>query len=190
MSNETPPTVTITCLLHKKLPSLPPPLLPTYAHEGDAGMDLRAAISEPWHILSGSSELIPTGIAFSIPIGYEGQVRSRSGLAAKNQVVVLNSPGTIDSGFRGEIKVILFNAGTQTFTVNPGDRIAQIVFAPVVRAILVPVGFLNASERGESGFGSTGIASDAASAFPVRACPSDAASAFPVRACPSDAAYG
>jgi dUTP pyrophosphatase len=100
---------------------------------------------------------IPTGLSFQIPEGYEAQVRPRSGLALKSGITILNTPGTIDSDYRGEVRVIVVNLGSQPFTVQPGDRIAQIVFAPVVRAQFVQTESLTLTERGENGFGSTGV---------------------------------
>jgi len=119
-------------------------------------MDLHAAIETPVDIGPGSRELIPTGIKLAIPSGYEGQVRPRSGLALRHGVTVLNAPGTIDADYRGEVKVVLVNLGSEVFRVNPGDRIAQLVISPVARARLVHVRVLPGSERGEGGYGSTG----------------------------------
>ena len=128
--------------------------LPAYAHADDAGADLASAVNvtlEPKE-----SKLIPTGIALAIPQGYEGQVRPRSGLALKHQVTVLNSPGTIDAGYRGEVGVILINHGRQPFGVTVGMRIAQLVIAPVVRGDFENVSDLGNSMRNNGGFGSTG----------------------------------
>lgn len=130
--------------------------LPRYETEGAAGMDLRAHLDAPMSIEPGQRVLIPTGLRVAIPPGYEGQVRPRSGLAQRHGVTILNAPGTVDSDYRGEIKVILVNLGQDAFTVNPGDRIAQLVIAPVARAELVQVEELPESERGEGGFGHTG----------------------------------
>ena len=130
--------------------------LPAYQTEEAAGMDLHAAIETPVDIGPGSRELIPTGIKLAIPSGYEGQVRPRSGLALRHGVTVLNAPGTIDADYRGEVKVVLVNLGSEVFRVNPGDRIAQLVISPVARARLVHVRVLPGSERGEGGYGSTG----------------------------------
>lgn len=134
--------------------------MPAYESAQAAGMDLRAAIKEHAciHILPGTRAMVPTGFNVAIPAGYELQVRSRSGLAAKHGVFVLNAPGTIDADYRGEIKVILFNAGEETFHVQRGDRIAQAVLAPVVQARWVEVAALSPTERGAGGFGSTGSA--------------------------------
>jgi dUTP pyrophosphatase len=131
--------------------------LPAYRTAGAAGLDLAAAIPEALTIPAGNTHLIPTGLQMAIPEGFEAQIRSRSGLALKSCVVVFNSPGTLDSDYRGEIKVLLANWGKQPFTVNRGDRIGQLVFAPVARAELAP-GDLDATERGAGGFGSTGTA--------------------------------
>lgn len=129
--------------------------MPTYETIGSAGMDIRAA--EALTIGPGKRELVGTGFAFAIPTGYEVQVRPRSGLALKKGVSVLNTPGTIDSDYRGEIKVILANLGEETFEVVRGDRIAQIVVAPVQRGNLVEVDNLDETDRGAGGFGSTGV---------------------------------
>ncbi|GHV30009.1 deoxyuridine 5'-triphosphate nucleotidohydrolase [Synergistales bacterium] len=129
--------------------------LPSYATAGAAGMDLRA--SEDAAIEAGSFKAVPTGIYIEIPDGFEGQVRPRSGLAAKYGVTVLNSPGTIDSDYRGEIKVLLINHGAKPFIARRGDRIAQIIFAPVTRARIEAVPELSVTERGANGFGSTGV---------------------------------
>ncbi|MDR1019893.1 MAG: dUTP diphosphatase [Synergistaceae bacterium] len=129
--------------------------LPSYATAGSAGIDLRA--SEAATIAPGAFMAVGTGLYVEIPSGYEGQVRPRSGFAAKHGVTLLNSPGTIDSDYRGEIHVILINHGGDVFTVSPGDRIAQLVFAPVARAELAWCGELSDSERGAGGFGSTGV---------------------------------
>ena len=128
--------------------------LPAYATQGSAGVDLRA--SEPCVIPPGGRALIPTGLRIALPEGYEAQVRPRSGLALKHGVTLLNSPGTIDSDYRGEVGVILINLGQEPFTVQPGDRIAQMVFAPVTRGVWDEVDALDATERGTGGFGSTG----------------------------------
>ena len=132
-------------------------VLPSYQSEGAAGADVSAALSSPVIIRPGEWKLIPTGLYLEIPAGFEVQVRPRSGLAAKYGVTVLNSPGTIDSDYRGEISVILINHGTGDFIVNPGDRIAQIVAAPVIKASFIDKSKLNETERGEGGFGSTGV---------------------------------
>lgn len=130
--------------------------LPEYATGGSSGLDLRAAIDEDVIIPARSHAVIPTNLKVEIPHGYEIQVRPRSGLAAKHGIGLLNSPGTIDSDYRGEIKVILFNFSNEDYTVKRGDRIAQIVLSKVYKAEFVEVDELNDSERGEGGFGHTG----------------------------------
>lgn len=130
---------------------------PLYASAASAGADLYALIDEPAIINPGKRQLIPTGVRIEIPPGYEGQVRPRSGLALSSGITVLNSPGTIDADYRGEVKIILMNLGTDPFTVRNGDRIAQLVIAPVTRAEFSTVATLDISTRGEGGFGSTGI---------------------------------
>lgn len=129
-------------------------VIPQYQTAGSAGMDLHAV--EDCEIWMGKTALVRTGIGLAIPLGYEAQVRPRSGLAAKWGVTVLNSPGTIDSDYRGEIKVILINHGEDLFRIKRGDRIAQLLFAPVSRAELEVVGSLDETHRGAGGFGSTG----------------------------------
>lgn len=131
--------------------------LPCYQTAGAAGADICAFVEEDILIKSGERKMIPTGLSFSIPVGYEIQVRPRSGLAAKNGVTVLNTPGTVDSDYRGEVKVILFNSGSEDFIVHNGDRIAQIVVAPVTIGNFVEVDSLDETERGSGGFGSTGV---------------------------------
>jgi dUTP pyrophosphatase len=131
--------------------------VPTYETKGAAGADLRARIAEPVVIPSLGRAHIPTALVLEIPPGYEGQVRPRSGLAARSGVTVLNSPGTIDADYRGELGIILVNLGQEPFTVHDGDRIAQLVVAPVIRAQMVETASLSETERGEGGFGSTGI---------------------------------
>ncbi|HOV90627.1 MAG TPA: dUTP diphosphatase [Syntrophorhabdaceae bacterium] len=131
--------------------------LPLYATEASAGMDLLAFIDEPIVIKPMERALIPTGIYMSIPEGYEGEIRPRSGLAYRFGITVLNTPGTIDSDYRGEVKVLLVNLGDEPFTVNNGDRIAQIIFKSVARASLQVVSNLSETLRGQGGFGSTGI---------------------------------
>ena len=130
--------------------------LPHYATPGSAGMDLRASIEEPVTLKSLERKLIPTGLFIAIPEGYEGQVRPRSGLAIKHGLTCLNSPGTVDSDYRGELKVILINLSTEEHTIQTGDRIAQIVFNKVEQARLQPVTELEATLRNEGGFGHTG----------------------------------
>jgi dUTP pyrophosphatase len=131
-------------------------LLPSYMTSGSAGADVCAHLKEPMIIPPGKSELIPTGIRVAIPEGFEIQVRPRSGLALKHQVTVLNSPGTIDADFRGEIKVILINHSHEAFIINPGMRIAQLVLTPVIRANFILTNELTTTERGIGGFGHTG----------------------------------
>ena len=130
--------------------------LPKYETSGSSGMDLAANIDANINIDPGKSAIIPTGLALSIPKGFEVQIRPRSGLAAKQKISVLNTPGTIDADYRGEIKVILINLGQETFKVEKGLRIAQMVVCPVVQAQLKEVDDLNETERGKGGFGSTG----------------------------------
>jgi len=130
--------------------------LPRYQTAGAAGMDLHAALAEAITIAPGGRAKLPTGLAFAIPASFEGQVRPRSGLAAKHGVTVLNSPGTVDSDYRGEVQVVLVNHGDAPVTIAPLDRIAQLVIAPVARAELVVVQTLAATKRGDGGYGSTG----------------------------------
>ncbi len=130
--------------------------LPVYASELAAGADVKAYLKEPLVLEPGSSALIPTGLRFAIPAGYEIQVRPRSGLALKSQITVLNSPGTVDADYRGEVGVILINHGKTPFVVTPGMRIAQIVLAPVLRADFCLEESLMKTSRGEGGFGHTG----------------------------------
>ncbi|MCK1476433.1 dUTP diphosphatase [Bradyrhizobium sp. 197] len=146
-------TVELQRLPHAE--SLP---LPAYQTNDAAGLDLMAAVSdsEPMTLAAGQYALVPTGLAIALPPGYEAQVRPRSGLAAKHGVTVLNSPGTIDADYRGEIKVILINHGQAAFVIKRGERIAQMVIAPMVQAALVPVAELSSTDRGAGGFGSTG----------------------------------
>ncbi len=138
------------------LPHAGPEFLPSYATAGSAGMDLRAAIDSPVAIPPGGRVAVPTGIAIAIPEGYEAQVRPRSGLAIKHGVTVVNAPGTIDSDYRGEVAVILGNLGDSAFVINRGDRIAQVVVAPVSRAEWRVISDLDETARGAGGFGSTG----------------------------------
>ena len=130
--------------------------LPKYKTEGSSGMDLMALIENPITIKSQNSALIPTGLSIAIPEDMEVQIRPRSGLAAKSNISVLNTPGTIDSDYRGEIKIILFNHGKEEFTVNNNDRIAQMVLIPVLKAEFKEVEELPKTIRGSGGFGSTG----------------------------------
>ena len=132
-----------------------PPLdLPRYETEGSAGLDLRA--DEPFTLAPGERRLVPTGLALEIPPGHEGQVRPRSGLAVRHGLAVVNAPGTIDSDYRGEVQVILVNLGKAPVSLARGDRVAQLVIAPVTRAEIALVEDLTATDRGAGGFGSTG----------------------------------
>ena len=130
--------------------------LPKYKTDGSSGMDLMAFLSKPILIMPQKSELIPTGLSIAIPDNTEVQIRPRSGLAAKNNISVLNTPGTIDSDYRGELKVILYNHGSEEFIVNNDDRIAQMILVPIIKATFEEVENLPDSIRGEGGFGSTG----------------------------------
>ena len=132
--------------------------LPAYETAQAAGMDLRAAVPDdaPLTLRPGSRFPVPTGLAFALPPGFEGQVRPRSGLAFKHGVTCLNTPGTIDADYRGEVKVILINLGEEDFVIRRGERIAQLVIAPVVQAVWSEVGSLDDTVRGAGGFGSTG----------------------------------
>jgi len=133
--------------------------LPAYETKGAAGMDLRAAVDEdvPLTLQPGSRALVPTGLIFEIPEGYEGQIRPRSGLALKHGLTCLNTPGTIDSDYRGEVKVLLINLGEETFDITRGMRIAQMVIAPVVQVGVIEITEGSETARGAGGFGSTGI---------------------------------
>lgn len=128
--------------------------LPTYATAGAAGMDLRT--SEDFTLDPGERRAVPTGVRMAIPEGYEGQVRPRSGLALRHGIAMVNSPGTIDSDYRGEIKMILINLGAEVVQFTKGERLGQLVICPVARAVLVPMDTLDGTDRGEGGFGSTG----------------------------------
>ena len=130
--------------------------LPSYETDQSAGMDLAAAIAEDMVLAPGSHAMVPTGIAIALPEGFEAQIRPRSGLAARNGLTVLNSPGTIDADYRGEVKVILANLGAEPFMIERGMRIAQMVVAPVARVAWTEVAELPNSGRGTGGFGSTG----------------------------------
>ena len=147
------PVVDVVRLPHN--PDLP---LPAYETAGAAGMDLRAAVPEdaPVVLRPGARTAVPTGLAFALPEGFEAQVRPRSGLALKSGVTVANAPGTIDQDYRGELKVLLVNLGEEDFVIRRGDRVAQLVIAPVVQAAWREVGDLDATARGAGGFGSTG----------------------------------
>jgi dUTP pyrophosphatase len=143
-----------TSQLFKDIPT------PHYATSGSAGMDLCAALEAPATIAPGETALIPTGFRIELPEGYEAQVRPRSGLAIKHQMGILNSPGTIDSDYRGEIKIILTNFGKSPFIVNRGDRVAQMVVAKVERVAWEEVALVADSERGAGGFGHTGVSAN------------------------------
>ena len=131
--------------------------LPTYATEQSAGMDLRANLSEPVVLHPMERRLIPTGLHIALPEGYEAQVRPRSGLALKRGITVLNAPGTIDADYRGEVGVVLINLGQEDFTVNDGERIAQMVISSYEKADFIEVASLDETERGEGGYGHTGV---------------------------------
>jgi dUTP pyrophosphatase len=131
--------------------------LPSYATQHAAGLDLMAAIAEPLTIPPGQRAMVPTGIAIALPVGFEAQVRPRSGLAAKHGVTILNSPGTIDADYRGEIKAILINLGDVAFVVEPKSRIAQLIVAPVMQIHWETAQSLPETARGDGGFGSTGL---------------------------------
>ncbi len=130
--------------------------LPTYKTDGASGMDLMAFIDKPINLEPSKSCIIPTGLSIAFPNKYEIQIRPRSGLAAKNNISVLNTPGTIDSDYRGEIKIILFNHGNKNFIINNKDRVAQMVLTPIIKIELEETNELPESFRGEGGFGSTG----------------------------------
>lgn len=131
--------------------------LPKYATVGSAGMDLRANLDEPMVLKRFERKLIPTGIYIQLPEGYEAQVRPRSGLALKHGLLVPNSPGTIDADYTGEVCVMLWNLGEEDFTINPGERIAQMIVSKYEQVDLVPVDELEKTERGDGGFGHTGV---------------------------------
>jgi len=133
----------------------PDAVLPSYAHPSDAGMDVRSVADLT--IAPGARALVPTGLVMMLPPLYEAQVRPRSGLALKSGVTVLNTPGTIDSGYRGEVGVILVNLGTADFQVKKGDKVAQIVIAPVTQPEIVEADAIDETDRGAGGFGSTGV---------------------------------
>ncbi|MHB9145926.1 MAG: dUTP diphosphatase [Symbiobacteriia bacterium] len=130
--------------------------LPQYMTDGAAGLDLAAAVTQDLVLQPGMTALVPTGLLFEIPAGYEGQIRPRSGLALRHGITLLNSPGTIDSDYRGEVGVILINLGPEAFVIKRGERVAQLVFSQVIRAIWEPVVELSPSTRGDGGFGHTG----------------------------------
>lgn len=144
-------------ILFKKLPHAKDLPLPEYESKSAAGMDIRAALEAPVTLKPGERTLIPTGLQMSIPDGFEAQIRPRSGLAIRNGITMLNSPGTIDADYRGEVKVIAINHSNEAFTVEHGDRIAQMVIAPVTQFPVKEVNDLSSTDRGEGGFGSTGV---------------------------------
>ena len=139
--------------LSKEFDQIP---LPSYSTEGSSGMDIRAALTKPLLLKPNEIELTPTNLSVEIPFGFELQVRPRSGLAAKHGIVILNSPGTIDSDYRGEIKIIIMNFGKDDFIIQPGDRIAQLVVSKIYRANMEEVEELKMSNRADGGFGNTG----------------------------------
>jgi dUTP pyrophosphatase len=141
----------------KRLENNPDLPLPDYETKGSSGMDIRAAVEGPVILNPGEVKLIPTGFAMSIPPGYEGQVRPRSGLALRHGIGMVNSPGTIDSDYRGEISIVMINWGRKPFTINRGDRIAQMVIGKVYRADLVNADSLDSTLRGAGGFGHSGV---------------------------------
>ena len=145
----------MTKILIKKLSKTA--IIPKYETQGASGVDISANINEDLTLVTNESILVPTGIAVSIPQGFEIQIRPRSGLAAKKGISVLNTPGTIDADYRGEIKVILINHGNEPFIIRNGDRIAQMVVCPIVQAKFEQVDELSDTERGSGGFGSTGV---------------------------------
>ena len=140
----------------KQLPHAEGLALPAYQSAGAAGMDVMAALAEPVYLAPGARIAIPTGLSISVPAGYEAQIRPRSGLAFRHGLTVVNAPGTIDSDYRGEIKILLINLGAETIEISHGMRIAQMVIAPVVQASLQEVDSLSDTDRGAGGFGSTG----------------------------------
>lgn len=144
-------------VLFKKLPHAAGLQLPSYESSHAAGMDVRAALKEPKMLHPGERALVPTGLQMALPEGYEAQIRPRSGLAYRNGITMLNTPGTIDADYRGEVKVLAINHGDEPFTIHHGDRIAQMVIAPVQQIFVEEVDELPDSERGSGGFGSTGV---------------------------------
>ncbi|XWN37796.1 MAG: dUTP diphosphatase [Balneola sp.] len=144
-------------ILFKKLPHAKDLPLPCYESKSAAGMDIRAALEAPVTLKPGERTLIPTGFQMSIPDGFEAQIRPRSGLAIRNGITMLNSPGTIDADYRGEVKVIAINHSNEDFNIEHGDRIAQMVIAPVTQFPIKEVNDLSSTDRGEGGFGSTGV---------------------------------
>ncbi len=147
-------TIEIKCTVEAEAADLP---LPAAATEDAAGADLRAALSAPLILAPGEFRAVTTGLRLQIPRGYEGQVRPRSGLAARHGITCLNTPGTIDADYRGVVQVLLINHGKEPFTINHGDRIAQLIIAPVTRGVFVSTEALDDTSRGDGGFGHTGI---------------------------------
>ena len=143
-------------LVHIKIINRSNNALPEYATADSSGMDIRAAVNEPLAIKPLERVLVPTGLFIELPHGYEAQIRPRSGLAIKNGITCLNTPGTIDADYRGEIKIILINLSNEQHSIQPGDRIAQMIIQKVEKAFLVPVIELNETERNAGGFGHTG----------------------------------
>lgn len=146
-----------TLLLIKRLPGNNDVPLPSYASARAAGLDLRAAVEGDLQIAPRGITLVPCGIAIEIPPGFEGQVRPRSGLASKHGITLVNSPGTIDADYRGEVRVPIINLGAEAFTITRGMRIAQLIIAPVARVTIVEAEELSSSDRGAGGFGHTGL---------------------------------
>ena len=138
----------------------PAAIIPKYMTELASGMDICALLDETLHLEPGQRSLVPTGLAFAIPAGYEIQARPRSGLAIKHGIALVNSPGTIDADYRGEVRIILINHGLENFTINSGDRIAQLIVAPVCQSDLIEVSELSETKRGTGGFGHTGKSHD------------------------------
>ena len=153
----TEPALAGITLKIKRLPGQDDLPLPTYASQGAAGMDVRAAVSDAVVLEPGEIRRVPTGLALAVPHGYEVQVRPRSGLALRHGIGLINAPGTIDSDYRGEIGILMVNWGQQPFTIRRGDRIAQMVLSRVLRGELVETEHLDETERGPGGFGHTGI---------------------------------
>ena len=146
-------SIQVRCLREPGCEDIP---LPAYETEHAAGMDLRAAVTAPVTIAPGERMVVPTGLRIALPEGYEAQIRPRSGLAAKHGISMVNTPGTIDADYRGEIRVILINHGQEAFVIERGDRIAQMIVAPVTRALWIETDALDETARGAGGFGHTG----------------------------------
>lgn len=156
MAPELRPLPIVEPMMHVSVVNRSPYPLPAYATVGSAGLDLRAHLEEPKVLQPGERVLVPTGLSLALPEGFEAQVRPRSGLALKHGITVLNSPGTVDADYRGDVGVILINLGAEPFTVAPGDRIAQLVLAAYAQVEWAPVEVLPETERGAGGFGHTG----------------------------------